>query len=197
MTKRINIVVLESSQIICDGLESALNKSGLNYRISFVNSIEELESIILNKKYDIGIINASYPEFNDKINDAIRRKVNSTKWIGLVYSYNDPRSISIFDDTISIYDSSDEIRAKLERLMKSDNPSNNNSQDLLTDREIDVLRLLATGLSNKEIADELNISVNTVITHRKNFSQKTGIKSVSGLTIYAVVQKIVSISNIS
>jgi DNA-binding NarL/FixJ family response regulator len=54
---------------------------------------------------------------------------------------------------------------------------------------------LAKGLTNKEIADKLNISTNTVITHRKNLSQKTGIKSVSGLTIFAVVQKLVSIDD--
>ena len=49
--------------------------------------------------------------------------------------------------------------------------------------------------SPEKIADKLNISTNTVITHRKNISQKTGIKSVSGLTIFAVVQQIVSMDD--
>jgi DNA-binding NarL/FixJ family response regulator len=71
------------------------------------------------------------------------------------------------------------------------------AEDVLSDREIDILKLLTTGLSNKEIADKLNISVNTVITHRKNISQKTGIKSVSGLTIYAVVKKLISLENLA
>lgn len=57
----------------------------------------------------------------------------------------------------------------------------------LSTREIEVLALLSTGLINKEIADKLNISLTTVITHRKNITEKLGIKSVSGLTIYAVM----------
>jgi len=65
------------------------------------------------------------------------------------------------------------------------------------EREIDVLKLVATGLANKEIADKLNISIHTVITHRKNISQKIGIKSVSGLTIYAVVKKFISLETIT
>ena len=53
--------------------------------------------------------------------------------------------------------------------------------------EIEVLVLITKGLINKEIADKLNISLTTVITHRKNITEKLGIKSVSGLTIYAVM----------
>ena len=79
--------------------------------------------------------------------------------------------------------------------MESDEEQEDQNQlhEILTERETDVLKLLAKGLANKEIAEKLNISINTVITHRKNISQKTGIKSVSGLTIYAVVQKLISI----
>ena len=69
------------------------------------------------------------------------------------------------------------------------------SQETLSEREIDVLKLLVAGNANKEIADKLNISTHTVITHRKNISQKTGIKSVSGLTIYAVLKEIISVSD--
>lgn len=57
----------------------------------------------------------------------------------------------------------------------------------LSAREAEVLVLLTKGLINKEIADKLNISLTTVITHRKNITEKLGIKSLSGLTIYAIM----------
>ncbi|WP_018109441.1 helix-turn-helix transcriptional regulator [Bacteroides propionicifaciens] len=57
----------------------------------------------------------------------------------------------------------------------------------LSPREIEVISLIAMGMTNKEIADRLNIGQTTVITHRKNITDKLGIKSVSGLTIYAVI----------
>lgn len=57
----------------------------------------------------------------------------------------------------------------------------------LTDREIQVLRQVVSGAINKEIASRLSISFNTVLTHRKNIAAKTGIKTVSGLTFYALL----------
>ena len=61
----------------------------------------------------------------------------------------------------------------------------------LSDREKDVLVCLSKGLKNNEIADELNISVHTVITHRKNIVRKTGIKSVAALTVYAILNNLI------
>ena len=67
---------------------------------------------------------------------------------------------------------------------------------VLTDREIEVLALIAQGYINKEIADRLNIGLTTVITHRKNIMDKLGLKSVSALTIYAVMHGYVDINKI-
>lgn len=66
----------------------------------------------------------------------------------------------------------------------------------LSAREIEVLVLITKGLINKEIADKLNISLTTVISHRKNITEKLGIKSVSGLTIYAVMNGYVEADNL-
>ena len=60
----------------------------------------------------------------------------------------------------------------------------------MSDRERDVLVRVAKGLSNKEIADDLNISIHTVMSHRKNIAHKTGIKSVAGLTVYALLNNL-------
>lgn len=72
----------------------------------------------------------------------------------------------------------------------------NGKSTSLTDREIEVLSLIAQGKINKEIADQLCIGLTTVITHRKNIQEKLGLKSVSALTIYAVTHGYVDINRI-
>lgn len=70
------------------------------------------------------------------------------------------------------------------------------NSDALSDREKDVIIALVQGMSNKEIADHLYISVNTVITHRRNIARKLQIHSPAGLTIYAIVNGLVDISSV-
>ena len=66
----------------------------------------------------------------------------------------------------------------------------------LSDREKEVIAEVAKGLTNKEIADKLNISIHTVTTHRKNISRKTGINSISGITVYAIINKLVDLNDL-
>ena len=73
---------------------------------------------------------------------------------------------------------------------------NDQNSDALSDREKDVIIALVQGMSNKEIADHLYISVNTVITHRRNIARKLQIHSPAGLTIYAIVNGLVDISSV-
>lgn len=83
-----------------------------------------------------------------------------------------------------------EIKASLERFVRS-LMENDSQQGELSAREVEVLRLIAAGKLNKEIADHLCISVNTVITHRKNISTKLGVKSASGLSLYAMMNGLI------
>jgi DNA-binding NarL/FixJ family response regulator len=69
-------------------------------------------------------------------------------------------------------------------------------QKILSDREIEVMSLIVQGYINKQIADRLNIALTTVVTHRKNIMDKLGLRSVSALTIYAVMHGYVDINKI-
>jgi len=75
-------------------------------------------------------------------------------------------------------------------------PPQKERPQILSGRETEVLVLIVKGLINKEIADKLNISITTVITHRRNITDKLNIKSVSGLTIYAVTHGYVDIDKL-
>jgi DNA-binding CsgD family transcriptional regulator len=76
------------------------------------------------------------------------------------------------------------------------NSTNDGNENVLSEREIDILREVASGFSNKKIADNLHISINTVITHRKNITEKLGIKTIAGLTVYALINNIIDAENV-
>lgn len=82
----------------------------------------------------------------------------------------------------------EQIKTTIEQIEQNTATTHNE----LSQREIDVLKLIATGCLNKEIADKLNISINTVLTHRKNITSKLEIRSVSGLSFYAMMNGYVS-----
>ncbi|MCM1518353.1 MAG: response regulator transcription factor [Pseudoflavonifractor sp.] len=92
-------------------------------------------------------------------------------------------------------DSASRIVERLQDLL-ADCPQDSPAPSPLSQREIDVLSLVAKGHINKEIADELSISLNTVLSHRKNITSKLGIRSVSGLAFYAIMHGYVSGSDL-
>lgn len=100
----------------------------------------------------------------------------------------------VSDRILDVYANEKKIEEALKRIFCRDAQAleREAEENDLSSREIEVLVLVAKGLINKEIADKLNISLTTVISHRKNITEKLGIKSVSGLTIYAVMNGYIS-----
>jgi DNA-binding CsgD family transcriptional regulator len=96
----------------------------------------------------------------------------------------------------------DSKKERIEYLLKQYLSSNGITDDEetrnngLTLRELEVVKLIALGKTNKEIAHQLSISIHTVISHRKNITEKLGIKSISGLTVYAILNQLIDTNSI-
>ena len=101
-----------------------------------------------------------------------------------------------FSTSFSIYDSESTIIDKLKPIFNLGHNSDETTESL-TNREQDVLKLVALGHANKEIADKLFISTHTVMSHRKNITEKLRIKSISGLTVYAIINKLIPMDQLN
>ncbi len=107
-----------------------------------------------------------------------------------------PQSVTaMFDEVVSIFDSPQEICRKV-RSHLSPQQAEQKGQDL-SPREKDVIKLIVKGLSNKEIATTMNVSVNTVMTHRRNIAAKLKIHSPAGLTIFALATGLAKIEELT
>lgn len=114
--------------------------------------------------------------------------------IGAINAAYSQEILDQFDTFFTINDNPGQIVRKIRDYAASerlDETPKDGDQNVLSSREKEILSEVAQGLTNKEIADKLNISVFTVTTHRKNISQKLGIRSIAGLTVYAVMNHII------
>ncbi len=194
---RLNIGIVEPSQLVFEGLSGLLLKSGQHYQVFKIEDIDEILASIGEYELNLVIVNPVQLYNRAKVFKHIR-KSTQVKWAALVYSFFDTETLLNFDDIIRVTDTPEAIIDTINKIAGTDSTDNDNAQqESLSERETEVLVQLVNGLSNKEIADKLNISIHTVISHRKNITQKTGIKSQSGLTIYALSNKVISLDNLA
>lgn len=192
--RQVNIGIAIKSPLIYAGLSSLIKSaSDLNATIIDVSD-DDLHQLAARRKISILIIDpllASAGEITE-----LKKSAGGKMKIAAIYHTALPsETIKLFDCTISIYDDIASLRETLRKLMSSSNQSN--AQRELTLREQEIVKCVVRGLSNKEIADRINLSVNTVMTHRRNIAAKLQIHSPAGLTIYALVSKLVKLDEIA
>ena len=193
----LHIAVLESSKIIFEGIQAVLYQSDLDCRIYRLETLDELPELLESKPTDILIVNPVQFVNREKDFRKMRKNFPSLTVAGIDLGMMHKSSITT-DITFTLYDSAEHIIHMLSKLNEKSQsiPGEKEGEENLTKRELEVLTGLVNGMLNKEIADSLNISIHTIVRHRKNIAMKTGIRSQSGLTIYAISKKIISIEDI-
>ncbi|MBR4137184.1 MAG: response regulator transcription factor [Bacteroidales bacterium] len=192
------IIIVEPSPIVSAGLVSYFDDINQVSIVSQLDRIDRMEEKLAAYNPDILIINPLLIAYDTNEHFLkICRDFSNVIPVALVTSYVDAGILKQFKDVIEINDSKQKVVTKIFNLLSDNNLTQDKPENIeLSNRETDVLVALVKGLTNKEISDKLYISVHTVITHRKNIVRKTGIKSVSGLTVYALLNNLVDESEI-
>jgi len=200
MNTTLKIAIAEHSIIIKQGLEALLKRIP-EYRIQFIEitNHEVLQEMLQAWTPDILIINPAFPGSFPLSQLKETTGCSNMKCIALVYSVTDSHLLRAFDEQINIYDKQEEVKMKLDRMHleeMTEQGENEDEQQTLSIREKEIVVCVVKGMTNREIADKLFLSTHTVITHRRNIARKLQIHSASGLTIYAIVNKLVELSDI-
>lgn len=198
--RSLSIVVAESSVIIRCGLSAVLKRlPNLDIHPVEVTSGEALSNYINLHHPDVIIINPAFEGgFNVSAFKAAHSRLGHTRYVALLSSVITNSLLKEYDDHFSICDDLDVIATKLASLTHTpeDEEEKETDTEALSQREKEIITCVVKGMTNKAIADKLYLSIHTVITHRRNIARKLQIHSPAGLTIYAIVNKLVELSDI-
>ncbi|PWD97946.1 response regulator transcription factor [Marinilabilia rubra] len=188
------VLIAETSYLVRKGLVSLLEHTD---GVTELKAAGHPETIMLTlKEYspDILLLNSAItmPVTNEKLTSILHENAR------IIYILNTPLPAESPSSQISVFDTKNKLSEKLSfhisQYATQDNDKGETEE--LTPRERLILKHVALGRTNKEIASELFISTHTVISHRKNITRKLDIKTVSGLTVYAILNGIIKMEDI-
>jgi DNA-binding NarL/FixJ family response regulator len=193
----VKIAIAEPSVILRSGLAAALKRiQGIHIQVFEISSIDLLANYIRLHKPGVLILNPAYWGIVDL--HKLKEESGNKELICFAFlsCLTDENILKQYDERISIYDSVDQLKDKLNKLFETPIEETTDDTEILSQREKEILTCVVKGQTNKEIAQTLFLSTHTVITHRRNIVRKLEIHSTAGLTIYAIVNKLVEIDEI-
>ncbi|MCR4965976.1 MAG: response regulator transcription factor [Bacteroidales bacterium] len=193
MSSNYKIVVADPSPIVLIGLSYMIKELDDFEVVLKSTDMHTVMTRIHLTNPDVLIINPMMLDYSKRmmLHDVFR-DLPKMKVIALTSIYFENTLLKQYDGVIEINDNLQRIKSTLHQVVRSTRKSNDDADSpTLSDREKEVLVCLSKGKKNSEIAEALNISVHTVITHRKNIIKKTGIKSVAALTVYAILNNLI------
>lgn len=183
---RYRVAIVYPSSVIAEGVRAILSTNACAEMVLLVRDIPELIPRLRSAEVDVIVVSASSFDVVASCSDLVGIPV-----VAIQATLAEGEQARRFAASFSIYDTEEDIVRTVRDAVEAPAESSHNESHELSERERDVLVLVARGMTNKEIASELNISPHTVISHRKNIVHKTGIRSVAGLTVYAVLNKLI------
>lgn len=191
MRKMLSFTVAEPSEILREGMVSVLRKINADFRIFQVGDLGQLEHHLAMERPDVLIVNPGF--WNSE--NLVKGEHRDMLCVALVTDLRDEQKLQGFDASVSLYDDFEQLREKLGRI-ESSRQEASESGKTLSHREKEIVSYVVKGCTNKQIADRLCLSQHTVITHRRNIANKLQIHSSAGLTIYAIVNKLVTLEEV-
>ncbi len=196
----LKVVVADTSVILRSGLSAVLKRlPNLHVHPIEVSSIESLHNYVHLHAPDVLIVNPSFGGWFDIASFKTETRQTDTKYVAFMCNVIDGNLLKEYDEVISVYDGAETISGKLESILcasADEEEEKDNEQEMLSQREKEIITCVVKGMTNKAIADKLYLSIHTVITHRRNIARKLQIHSPAGLTIYAIVNKLVELQDV-
>lgn len=186
------ILIIDPNEIIALGLDVLLKRTNC-YRTEVAKCIDVEEAINA-----VNLVRPKLLVINPLIAGLQVDRALANKLEGMVMAllYENMQNLPLigYRKALSVGNSSQEIVETIDSLLKQNEPEDERvAEKTLSPRETDVVILVAKGMTNKEIAHYLSLSIHTVITHRRNIARKLDIHSVSGITIYAIMNNLVTL----
>lgn len=193
MLSTLHILLIEPSFLIREGLKTLLSQQGVSFRMEESETMpENLPKMIRKSKSRLVFLNPALLPENTFVN-RVKQQFDDVIFVGLISNDLPEHIKSPFDALMNVLSSKTELDKNFEHILKETGCNTIDSETkTLSNREIEILRAVALGLTNAEIGERLFISVHTAMTHRKNIGRKLGIKTIAGLTVYALLNKIIS-----